>query len=304
MLDQYFGLKELSQVTLRARTSIQFGSRRIEEGEPILYFENVSMSVLNERNSIISARGGWENRPRVVWDSRQDVTFTLQEGVLSSVGMSMLLSANAVARCVEEKDYILVPMREELKIRKTLEVPKARHYILPTHKPHIDPPRVKMFLLQYDRDNIQRKVYGRYEDVGEDEPCIVLYYDKNLQQLVEDNYEYCLADYYYEYSTEDREANGEEAPLVYTLSRDRFNGLFTLEGKFYSKDENDGMNYINLLYMPKVRIVSDINLRLGEKANPTVSVFNIIGLPVNEGGTKDNMILEITRLDKVEDEEF
>ena len=49
--------------------------------------------------------------------------------------------------------------------------------------------------------------------------------------------------------------------------------------------------------MPKVRVVSDINLRLGERADPTMSVFNIIGLPENIGGKK-NLILEITRLNE------
>ncbi|MBO7535658.1 MAG: hypothetical protein J6T34_00765 [Bacilli bacterium] len=69
-----------------------------------------------------------------------------------------------------------------------------------------------------------------------------------------------------------------------------------MEGKFYSKDENEGMNYTNLIYMPKVRIVSDINLRLGERADPTMSVFNIIAMPENVGGNKKSLILEITRL--------
>jgi hypothetical protein len=71
--------------------------------------------------------------------------------------------------------------------------------------------------------------------------------------------------------------------------------LFTLEGKFYSKDENEGQNYTNILYMPKVRIVSNINLRLGERADPTVSTFNIVGLPDVVGNKKD-VIVEIIKL--------
>ena len=55
--------------------------------------------------------------------------------------------------------------------------------------------------------------------------------------------------------------------------------------------------------MPKVRIVSDINLRLGERADPTTSVFNIIGLPENVVGNKEGLILEITRLSEDIDEE-
>jgi len=50
--------------------------------------------------------------------------------------------------------------------------------------------------------------------------------------------------------------------------------------------------------MPKVRVVSDINLRLGERADPTMSVFNIIGMPEHMGGNKNSLILEITRLDR------
>jgi hypothetical protein len=53
--------------------------------------------------------------------------------------------------------------------------------------------------------------------------------------------------------------------------------------------------------MPKVRVVSNIDLRLGENASPTVSTFNIIGLPENVGGNKKSLILEITRLNSDED---
>ena len=122
---------------------------------------------------------------------------------------------------------------------------------------------------------------------------MAIYEDKDLQEDADIDKEY-LVDYYYEY--------GEEA-LIYTVQKERFNGLFTLEGKFYSKDENEGRNYTNLIYMPKVRIVSDINLRLGERADPTVSVFNIIGLPETTTDKK-SMILEITRLGEDIDEEI
>ena len=46
--------------------------------------------------------------------------------------------------------------------------------------------------------------------------------------------------------------------------------------------------------MPKVRVVSDISLRLGERADPVVSTFNIVGLPETLG--KNSTIVEITRL--------
>jgi hypothetical protein len=72
-MDQYFGTKELYEVVLRAKVPMRFGSRQLEEGEPVLYFENVTMSVLSEKNSPIMARGGWANLPRVIWEDRSEV---------------------------------------------------------------------------------------------------------------------------------------------------------------------------------------------------------------------------------------
>jgi len=41
MIDQYFGHKELYEVVLRAKTPMQFGDRRIEADEPVLYFDDI-----------------------------------------------------------------------------------------------------------------------------------------------------------------------------------------------------------------------------------------------------------------------
>lgn len=284
MIDQYFGVKELYEVVLKAKVPMQFGSRRLEEGEPVLYFENVSISMLSERNSPIMARGGWSNMPRVIWEDRSEVTFSLTEGVMSSISMGILLSANMTEK--QEGTSIAVPMREG-----PFELDTGGGFYL-NHYP-ILPPQKKVFIYEYERDVGQRKVYGtidrtRYNPLtGEIEPYIILFDDK--QKTIEaDATKHYMVDYYYEYKDE---------ALIYLIQKERFNGLFTLEGKFYSKDENGGLNYTNLIYMPKVRVVSDINLRLGERADPTTSVFNIVGMP-EKTDDSNNLIVRITRLNQ------
>ena len=56
MLDQYFGTKELYEVVLKTKAPMQFGSRYLEEGEPVLYFKNINMALLSERSVPIMAR--------------------------------------------------------------------------------------------------------------------------------------------------------------------------------------------------------------------------------------------------------
>ena len=286
MTDQYFGHKELYEVVLRAKDPMWFGDRYIEAQEPVLYFNNVNMSLLTEQNRPIFARGGFGNMPRVIWDERSEVQFQMLDGVMSSVGMSILLSANVTSN----SDKVLYINKREGPFTPTIgenNIP----YVDLQHNP-VDTTIKKTFIFEYDRQAIQNKIYGKrvtgiVDGFGNPVYRIELYQDKNLSTPAENNRKY-VVDYYYEY---------RDKALIYTVQKERFNGLFTLEAKFYSKDENEGINYTNVLYMPKVRVVSNINLRLGERADPTVSTFNIIGLPETVGDYK-SLIMDITRLDQ------
>ena len=284
MLDQYFGTKELYEVVLKTKAPMQFGSRYLEEGEPVLYFKNINMALLSERSVPIMARGGWSNMPRVIWEDRSEVTFSLTEGVMSSIGMGILFGAKVTGEG-SRAESLLVPKREG-----PVDLINNQMYL--EHWP-VAASTKKSFIFEYERDMVQKKVYGKRifgkkdpYDENIELPCIEVYEDKELTTLADDSKQYII-DYYYEYSDE---------ALIYTIQKERFNGLFTLEGKFYSKDENDGLNYTNLIYMPKVRVMSDINLRLGERTDPSTSVFNIIGIPDSQIGNKNGLILEITRL--------
>ena len=238
------------------------------------------------------ARGGWANLPRVIWEDRSEVSFSLIEGIMSSISMGILLGANVTSEAQQDRPLLVQKREGPFELIEKKVNGDTYHVLYLEHNP-IRYPQKKLFIFQFARDVIQKKVYGKYLDI--DDPlgrtCLAIFEDKELRENADIDKEY-IVDYYYEY--------GDRA-LIYTIQKERFNGLFTLEGKFYSKDENEGMNYTNLIYMPKVRVVSNIDLRLGEKASPTVSTFNIIALPESEVGNRKNLILEITRLNSDED---
>ena len=292
MKDQYFGTKELYEVVLKANAPMNFGSRKVEVGEPILYFEKVNMAILNEQSRPIMVRGGWGNMPHVIWEDRSEMTFSLSEGVMSSIGMGILTSATMTKHEKDGNLYVqkretfdsLEDLNQSAREKATLEEKKNIPYRFEMFKkPMLNK---KIFCYEYDREAIQKK----REDF---DLAIVNEGEKNEKTFLEIPYSgqesgNFLVDYYFKY--------GKEA-LIYLIEKERFNGTFLLEGKFYTKDENDGLNSTNILTMPKVRVVSDINLRLGERADPTVSVFNIIAMP-DRAEESENLLMKIVRLDE------
>lgn len=290
MIDEYFGVKQLYEVVLRAKVPMQFGKRYLQADQPVLYFQNINFATLSEKSSPIMARGGWSNLPHVIWEDRSQVNFQLSEGVMSSVSMGILLSASVTEN--RPGQTILIHKRQGPYQLVENNLLYLQHWPV-SHE------QKKTFIYEYERDVAQKKVYGKritdkvdpYDETIE-RPCLQIYEDKALETLADPNKEY-IVDYYYQYLDE---------AIFYTVQKERFNGLFTLEGKFYVKDENDGINYTNLIYMPKVRVVSSIDLRLGERANPSVATFNIIGMPQNTAYDRKGLILQITRLNKDIDE--
>lgn len=43
-MDQQFGMKDLENIVIKAITPFNFGTRSIEAGEPVLYFDKIQLS--------------------------------------------------------------------------------------------------------------------------------------------------------------------------------------------------------------------------------------------------------------------
>ena len=68
-------------------------------------------------------------------------------------------------------------------------------------------------------------------------------------------------------------------------------GFLLLEGKTRVKDDITGKTRTALLRIPRLKLVSDLSMRLGREAGPVLASFSATGLPVGEKGNKRVMEL-------------
>lgn len=260
---QDMGIKDLEHVTIKSKNAIQFGDRQLEAGEPVLYFENIQMAVLSENTRTVAARGGFYNEPRVMWESRDEAHFAFSNGTLNQYSFELLLGS----KFLEQQPNLKVPFADI-----NIELDNNGIGYL-THEPLLNE---KIFVFIFSEDNIQERIKN---------------FQINGNQISLGN-EYAgvniTVDYYFNY---------EHKTLSYTLARERLTNLYTLEATFDLKDENNGIITTGLIEMPKVHIVSNINLRLGELADPMVSAFNVIAMPEKKGN-QEEVICQITLFDE------
>lgn len=262
---QEMGIKDLEHVVLKARDHITLGDRSYVPGEPILYFENIQIALLSENTRMVAAQGGYLNQPRVIWEDRDNTTFQFSNGTLNQLSLNMLLEANMLHEMeVFVPHHDVYELDEEGKIWLPYEINKTR----------------KRFYSLFERDNLQNKIKPISEEIIDGQTLITfdpIYENKTI-----------VADYYF---------IPKKGAITYTMDRERKPNLYTLEATFYLKDENEGLLHTGILEMPKVYIMSNINLRMGERADPTVGTFRIVAMPDNLDN-HEATVCRITYLDE------
>ena len=260
IIEQNFNSKDLIRLIIKANSTFKLGTKIFTTGEPILHFENVQIATITEQSHPIFAQGGKQNPPLVTWIDRQPVTLQLVEGILSNQTISILMAAE-----LWKKSHTIIP-RRELVILDNRGIAQLKYRPLPR----------EIFVGEYRFGHKQQSIFDY--TINENEiNCGEEF--ANLEIVI---------DYYMEYTEEFSQ---------YTINRNRLTGNFRLEGEYLTTDENEGLMRSNILIMPNIQIMSNLNFRFGKSNAPMVAQFNILALPKDYNGESD-VIMQIYSLDE------
>ena len=248
-----FGLKELYDLTLKATYPIEMQGRKFEPGEVIARFDKIQIANFKELTSRVSAKGGYQNGSLIIWEDPKEIQVTFNQGVFSKRQFALL--SNSKLLVSKDGENIKVP----------------GHFLGESDKDG------KIYLNKANVDQVF--VYDARTGVRINPLLISV---ANGEITIEDKYLNVEIDFMYDYEN-------EYSTMV--LGQKLIGGFLSLEGKTRVKDDITGKTRTALLRIPRLKLVSDLSMRLGREATPIMANFSAIGLP--NVGRNDKKIMEL-----------
>ena len=252
-MENEFGLKELTDLTLKVTYPIEMAGRIFEPGEVIARFDKIQLANFKEVTSRVSANGGFDNRSHVIWEDPKEIQLSFTQGIFSARQFALLSNARLIDEQDEEGIIISGHYSGESDEEGKILVGKAGI----------------SDVFVYDAKTYE-KITPKSIDF------------KNGKIVIDFQYKDVEVDFNYRYY---------EKVTSCILGRKLIQGYLQLEGKSRVKDDITGKTRTVILRIPRLKLVSDLTMRLGREATPVLANFNAIGLPTGERGNKQIMEL-------------
>ena len=97
-----FGVREICDVVLRAKSRQKIGNKIFYKNEPVIYFDTLKTSSMEGAATTVYAQGGRGNSRLVAWEGERTITFTMEDALISPEGF-MILSGAGLVEASENK---------------------------------------------------------------------------------------------------------------------------------------------------------------------------------------------------------
>ena len=243
--------KELYEVSLKSTLPIEVSGTKIEAGETIASFDRIQIANFQEIKSAASANGGWDNRAHIFWETTKEVKINFTQGVFSKIQLALMANAQLINN--EGEQIIPINKREEFESDEHGKIIIGRKLREPGF--------------------VYNKATGKK---------LTNWTTTTDSILLGEAYKLVIIDYWYDYD------NGCQ---VMTVGRPLTQGYLSLIGKMRVKDDYTGKVKTGIVRIPKLRLMSDLSMRVGSDAIPQVGRLDAVAVP--EGGRGQSKVMEI-----------
>ena len=91
-----FGVREICDVVLRAKSNQKIGNKMFYKDEPVIYFDTLKTSSMEGAATTVYAQGGRGNARLAAWEGERTITFTMEDALISPAGFMILSGAGLI----------------------------------------------------------------------------------------------------------------------------------------------------------------------------------------------------------------
>lgn len=255
-----FGVREICNVVFKAKTDRTIGAKTFKAGMPVLYFDSLKTSTLEQAATTVYAQGGRGNTRLVAWEGEKTLTFTMEDALISEMGLAILASARLYE--ASAANTLLVHATENCKGCITSKDISTKN-------------NVKAYALELDSEGeivgtpFEITVGGNGAITGKDAADKPVTINANTVYLV---------DYYFEQA---------EKGFQIDIEPECFGGNFYIEADTLFRDTK-GQDHAAQFIIPNGKIQSNFTLTMASSGDPSTFTFTVDAFPgyVNNDQTK------------------
>ena len=255
-----FGVREICDVVLRAKSTQKIGNQTFEKDEPVIYFDTAKTSTIEGAATTVYAQGGKGNSRLIAWEGERTVTFTMEDALISPLGFSILSGAGIVEATGSQAINVHMTSQVEGTIATnsvTVDLSKA----IPQNGKLLE-----------EEENIYGFILDNSGNISE------RLKDKEVSgnQITFNNVQtgagkvIILVDYYVKMTSGVQQLE---------VTPDKFAGSYYLEASTLFRRQEDGVDMPAQFVIPNVKIQSAFNFSMASTGDPSTFTFTMDAFP-------------------------
>ena len=261
-----FGAREICNVVFKATTARTIGDKTFPAGAPVLYFDSLKTSTLEQAVTTVYAQGGRGNTRLVAWDGEKTLTFTMEDALISELGLAILASAKLYD--ANDKNILIVHVTETVS-KDVLKVSKK-----PAAKSR-NGSKVEFFIMPVDKKG---DVCGAPQTITFTEQSFTAPKFTGVEDADIAAY---IVDYYTEVN---------KGAIQIDIEPQNFGGNFYIEADTLFRD-TDGADHAAQFIIPNGKIQSNFTLSMASTGDPSTFTFTVDAFPGYVNGDRTKKVL-------------
>ena len=274
-----FGVREICDVVLKAKTNQKVGDKIFYKNEPVLYFDTLKTSSMEGAATTVYAQGGRGNSRLVAWEGERTVTFTMEDALISPAGFMLLSGAGLTS--ASEKNTIKVHTTEqtdEVAVTTTEDGTITEVVITLSDEPYNpDAKEDYIYVMLMKNGEVSSEPFIPASVTGKTITLLPEWEVKgrgtssSRQNQLTDFYDNCvvLVDYYVE-----KKSGAQEI----TITPDKFGGNYYLEASTLFRT-TDGFDMPAEFIIPNCKIQSNFTFTMASSGDPSTFTFTMDAFP-------------------------